>query len=465
MLFETERRLYELDSLRVREIDPRWGPRVVLTGIQGLLQRSTIDPESRTRALAGRMEETPPFLAALSGSDPVVPRFVAEQALAFTDALTRALLEDVPAATVAGEDSSLTARLGDLEAAALQAVWEYREWLSDDVLPRAEPGFALGAEGLRSRLQGMEWIDTPLDTLRDRADQELLRLEEAFVAVAAGIDSTLGPRDVLQGVQDDHPAPGEVLLEMEEDVLQLRLFVEEDGSVPFPDPVSVEVFPMPRSSRWTHASLVAPGPFEPGHPPSALYVSVPDPVAPVAEQAELQRFLNRSLLRNLAVHEAYPGHALQAAFQRQLLRPARRAVTSVVFVEGWAHYGESLVLERGYRAEDPRFRLVTLQSELRRAGRLRAILGLHAEGWTLEEAALLFETRCFLEPSIARREASRSAGDPLALSYTVGRLELQALRARRERAEGDAFDLRRFHEQVLSLGAPPLPLLRSMLSP
>jgi len=463
LLFETERRLYDLDSLRVRERDPRWGPQKVLTGIRGLLQRTGSTPEARAVALEGRLGEVPAFLGSVSGTEIVVSSLVAEQALALTDALTRTLLEDVPAATAVQGDTLLTARLGELEATALEAVWEYREWLTDRVLPRAEPGFALGAEGLRSLLRGEEWIDVPLDTLRTWAEGELDRLGRAFLATAARIDSTRSPRAVLARVQAEHPAPDAVVPAMTVDVAEARDFVERDGTTPLPSSTRVEVYPLPRSARWTNASLLAPGPFEPGDPPSDLFVAVPDPLAPPDEQAELSRFLNDSLLLNLAVHEAYPGHALQAACQRRLSRPARRAITSTVFVEGWAHYAEDLVLERGFRSGDLAFRLATLQSQLRRAGRFRAVLGLHTENWTMEDAAELFETRCFLAPSLARKEASRSAGDPLAVSYTLGRMELEAVRSAREREEGEAFDLRRFHEDVLDLGAPPPLLLRSRL--
>ena len=108
-------------------------------------------------------------------------------------------------------------------------------------------------------------------------------------------------------------------------------------------------------------------------------------------------------------------------------------------------------------------RLATQQSALRRLGRYRAALGLHTEGWTVEAAARYLETHCYLEPSMARREAGRGAFDPLYLVYALGRSEIESMRTEVMRVEGANFDLARFHARLLALGAPPLPLARAYL--
>jgi uncharacterized protein (DUF885 family) len=189
-------------------------------------------------------------------------------------------------------------------------------------------------------------------------------------------------------------------------------------------------------------------------------VTFPDPHDPPEEQATRLRFLNHALLRNLAVHEGYPGHYLHTDLLRRVPSPARKAVHSAAFSEGWAHYAEMLMLERGYREDDPAFHLATLQSALRRAGRFRVAVGLHADGWSVDEAARFLEGNCYLEPGIARAEAARGVFDPLYLVYTLGRLEIERLRKDLEQAEGERFSLSRFHHRLLALGAPPLPLAR-----
>jgi uncharacterized protein (DUF885 family) len=90
-------------------------------------------------------------------------------------------------------------------------------------------------------------------------------------------------------------------------------------------------------------------------------------------------------------------------------------------------------------------------------------VGLHVDGWTVAEAARFLETTCYLEPGIARSEAERGVFDPLYLVYTLGRLEIERLRGDVEQAEGDRFNLLRFHHRLLALGAPPLPLARVAL--
>ena len=295
------------------------------------------------------------------------------------------------------------------------------------------------------------------------AERELNRLDALFRKAAARIDSTVSPREVMLRVSEDHPARDEILETAFRAVAEARLFVVQGGFVPFHALPLPEVLPAPPAFRWANAALSVPGPFETGPARAVLYVTLPDSTSSAEERAQHLRFLNRSQLRNIAVHEVYPGHYLQRLSLARRSRPARRAVRNRGFEEGWAHYAESLMLEQGYRSDDPAFRLVTLQAALRRAGRFRVALGLHAEGWTVDRAASFLEERCYLEPWTAQREAQRGEFDPLYLVYCLGRLRIERLRAELEAREGSGFSLERFHERLLALGSPPLPLARAVL--
>ncbi len=463
MLYDLRLRRFEQDTLKVWSRDPGTALRQVASGLSAVAGREYAPLATRARALLARERAVPGFLAKALPMIDRPPRALVDQAVSQAEALSSFLLDGVPAATAALEDSALADSLAQAGNTAVHAVWAYREALLSGVEAQAVDGFALGPALFAGYLHAAEGMTTPLPRLRARAEDELARLDARFRLVAAGIDSAAAPGEVMRRVSEDHPAPGEVVPFAEDALRSARRFTAGHGAVPMPAGPPLAVRRSPAYSAWTNASLAVPGPFDDPALGAVFYVTVPDPTWPPEAQEEQLRFLNRPLIRNLAVHEAWPGHYLQALIQSRLTRPVRKAVWSPAFGEGWAHYAETLMLEQGYRADDPAFRLATLQSALRRAGRFRVALGLHTEGWTVDRAAAYLEEHCYLEPSVARREADRGAFDPLYLSYTLGKQEIQRLRAEVREKEGAGFDLERFHARLLALGAPPLPLARAML--
>jgi uncharacterized protein (DUF885 family) len=160
----------------------------------------------------------------------------------------------------------------------------------------------------------------------------------------------------------------------------------------------------------------------------------------------------------LFLHEAVPGHHLQTAFAQELdsLPRLRRFAHHTAFVEGWALYAESLGGDLGLFT-DPYQRVGRLQSELLRAARLVLDVGIHDGGWTREKATERARTRLL---GSGAWELDRYASDPAqALGYKVGEVRIRALRERAERELGAAFDLRAFHDVVLSGGSLPLDVL------
>ncbi len=463
MRYDIELRRFEEDTLGVDARDPGRALGTVAAGLHTLLVDDGAPLAERVGSLISREKEVPDYLSRSLAQVHDPPRVLVEQAVSQADALTAFLIDSVPGATRALADGALVDSLSEAGDRALEAVWSYREALLRDVLPHAGAGFALGPDLYAGYLRAAEGVTTPLPRLRARADDEIRRLDSRFRAVAARIDSTLTPAQVMMRVSEDHPPASEIGSAVRAALAEARAFCIRDGAVPILPGPRIQVRPTPALSDWTNASLAVPGPFERGVDRAVFYITLPDPSSPPEAREEVLRFLNYSLIRNLAVHEAYPGHYAQAQVLDRLDRPVRRAVMSRAFGEGWAHYAESLMLERGYRADDPTFRLATLQSALRRAGRFRVALGLQTEGWTVDQAAGYLEEHCYLEPAIARKEAERGTFDPFYLVYTLGRLQIESLRTEVKRAEGKDFDLARFHARLLELGEPPIPMARAML--
>jgi uncharacterized protein (DUF885 family) len=163
----------------------------------------------------------------------------------------------------------------------------------------------------------------------------------------------------------------------------------------------------------------------------------------------------------LTLHEAVPGHHLQGALANEQggQPPFRRYSYISAFGEGWALYCEHLGVEMGvYETSYEHFGRLTY--EMWRAARLVVDTGMHAKGWTRDQALALLRDNTALSEHEITTEIDRYISWPgQALSYKLGELKIRELRARAETQLGARFDLRRFHDAVLSLGSVPLPVL------
>jgi uncharacterized protein (DUF885 family) len=161
-----------------------------------------------------------------------------------------------------------------------------------------------------------------------------------------------------------------------------------------------------------------------------------------------------------------PGHHLQIALQQELTGlPKFRTVSRVdAFVEGWALYAERLGLEAGFY-QDAYSDFGRLTYEMWRACRLVVDTGLHAKGWTRQQALDYLAANTALSRHEIRTEVDRYISWPgQALAYKIGELKIRELRAKAERELGTRFDKRAFHDAVLQSGAVPLTVLEEQVN-
>jgi uncharacterized protein (DUF885 family) len=170
-------------------------------------------------------------------------------------------------------------------------------------------------------------------------------------------------------------------------------------------------------------------------------------------------------LESLTLHEAVPGHHLQFALSQELtgLPPFRRFAGISAFSEGWGLYSERLGLEAGFYT-DPYSNFGRLTYEMWRACRLVVDTGIHAMGWTREQAMEFLASNTALSLHEVRTETDRYIAWPgQALAYKMGELKIRELRRRAEETLGDRFDVREFHDVVLRNGVVPLPVLEEQV--
>jgi uncharacterized protein (DUF885 family) len=172
------------------------------------------------------------------------------------------------------------------------------------------------------------------------------------------------------------------------------------------------------------------------------------------------------IMTALLLHEATPGHHFQGslAMENEGLPPFLRFLWNSGYVEGWALYCERLGVEMGVY-DDPYQYFGMLDMQMFRAARLVVDTGLHAKGWSRDEAIAYMVQHTSLAAENATLEVDRYIVAPgQATSYKVGEAVIQGLRARSERAQGARFDLKLFHDQVLNTGSLPLRVLEAKIA-
>jgi uncharacterized protein (DUF885 family) len=171
-------------------------------------------------------------------------------------------------------------------------------------------------------------------------------------------------------------------------------------------------------------------------------------------------------MKTLAYHEGIPGHHFQISIAQNLkdLPMIRQQTLYSAYAEGWALYAEQFAAEIGMYKDDPFGDLGRLESELFRAARLVVDTGLHAKGWTREQAITYMVTTTGMNESEVITEVERYMGQPgQACAYKVGQLKILELRERAKAALGAKFDLKDFHAVVLENGGVPMTLLEKLV--
>lgn len=461
---EIRHRLIDLESWRSWTHDPDTPNSVVVGGVFALAKRSFAPPEERLKAVISRLRQAPTVFAHARQQLTEPARVPTEIAIQQVRATVGFFERSLPAAFSSVQDSVIWNQFEEANRAVIDTYRAYAAWLEEEVLPRAEHPFAIGERHYSLRLKWGEGVDLPLAKLIEIGKAELQRLQEEFTATAARIDPHRSPREVFDEMAKDHPNAEELIPFTQQMLEELRQFCVDRDVVTIPSEVRCQVEETPEFMReLTFASMDTPGPFEEVATEAYYNVTLPSPDWSAEDVEGHLRAFNRYNLTCISIHEAYPGHYVQFLWLKRAPTRLRKMLGSYSNAEGWAHYCEELFMELGFRAEDPRYRLAQLHEALLRACRYVAGFGMHTQGMSLEEAKQLFIEQGHMEPINAEREAKRGTVDPMYCNYTLGKLLLLKLREDLKRQQGASFSLRRFHDEYLQAGFPPIPLLREQM--
>lgn len=422
-----------------------------------IAREEPLSPE-RARAALARVEKLPGVFVAAKANLDAPSRVLVEVGIesargapAFLDEVRVALERALPADK---------ARVVAGVRAAKRAFSDYEAWLKRSLLPRAKGDFAAGKEVFEALLREDYFVTDDADALHALGKRVFADTLQKLSETARRIDPAAASwSDVVARVRANHPSAEDLLPSYRREVERARRFLVEKDVVPFPPGDELAVVETPTFQRSTiEAAYDQPPPFDAGVTKGLFYVTPVEPAWSAARKEEWLREHDHGDQVDTVVHEAYPGHHLQLSFARLHPSPARKAVSSDVFSEGWGLYSEELMAELGYYTDEER--LMQLVWTLVRAARVIIDVGLHTRGMTYEQAVTILTDEVHLEKQLARNEVKRYAGSPTQpLSYLVGRERILALRERVRAAEGPRFSLKAFHAELLTRGTIPPDLL------
>jgi uncharacterized protein (DUF885 family) len=342
--------------------------------------------------------------------------------------------------------------------AAVKAMQDTVTWVETQ-RASAKPNFALGKEKFQRMLADTEMVTTSVEQLEQigRADlasnQKLLG--EACSRYAPG--ATIA--DCMLKMNADKPVGGPVA-EARRQLPMLKQFILDHDIVSIPGPEEAKVEESPPYNRQNSAYINIPGPYEKGLP-SVYYIAPPDPTWPKAEQ---DAFIpGKADLLFTSVHEVWPGHFLNFLHANRSKDIFGRVFVGYAFAEGWAHYTEEMMRVKGVGGGGDEVLIGQLSNALLRDCRFLSAIGMHTGSMTQQQSYDLFRNQCYQDPGNAKQQSARGTYDPAYLNYTMGKLMIRKLRDDWSASRGGEKAWKAFHDQFLSYGGPPIPLVRQQM--
>ena len=429
-----------------------------------IMSRSFAPPEERLKSIIARERLIPRVFQSARGNLKNPPRIYTEVAIKQLPGIADFFKNDVPKAFQKVTDKSVLADFENSNTQTIRALQEYEAFLKNDLLPRSNGDFRIGAENFRRQLLYDEMVDTPLDRLLAIGYANLRANQQEFQRVAAKIDPKRTPQQIREEAEKDHPRANQ-LLEAFRDVLSsARSYIEAHQIVTIPSTVPPIVEETPPFLRaLTSASMDTPGPYERVAKEAFFNVTLPEQVWTKQQTEQYLEGFNRGTIISITVHEVYPGHYVQFQWLPHVRTKIRKLMSCASNAEGWAHYSEQMMLDEGYGNGDPKLRLGQLQAALLRNARFIAGIEMHTGKMTVAEATDFFVNEGYQVRPMAEKEAKRGTFNPTYLVYTLGKLEILKLRADYRKMKGAQFSLQAFHDAFLQQGTPPIKIVRRAL--
>lgn len=473
--------IWNAEVLQSGKWDPQLYNGIAGSAIYGLMAREFAPLPERLKSATARMEKLPAIFAqARENLDPArVPKIHAETVakqnkgiLSIVDTFITPHIGELPQA----DQQRLQAAIDGLK----KAVDEQQTWLDKTLVPNAKGDFRIGAEKYDQKLKFALSSSLSRQEIGERARAELKRVREDMYGIAQTVlkdkpgapEMPAQPTDeqqqkaieaALELAYADKPARDKVVDDAKAALEQSTAFVREHDLMTLPD-APVDIILMPEFQRGVAVAYCdSPGPLDKNLKTFYAVSPIPDDWNEKQVDSFLREY-NSRMIHLLSIHEGTPGHYLEGWHSAKFPSTLRAVLRSGLFAEGWAVYTERMMQEQGYLNNDPLFHLVQLKFYLRTISNAILDQGVHVDNWDREKAMHLMTHDAFQQESEASGKWVRAQLTSAQLpTYFVGAQEHFDTRKAVQEKLGDKFNLKAYHDQVLSYGAPPVRFARQLM--
>ena len=473
--------IWNAEVLQASKWDPQIYNSTAGSALYGLMAREFAPLPERLKSATARMEKLPQIFAqARENLDPArVPKIHAETVskqnkgiLSIVDTFITPHIGELPA-----EDGKrLQAAIDGLK----KAVDEQQAWLDKTLVPNAKGDFRIGAELYDQKLKFALNSSLSRAEIGERARAELKRVRQDMYGIAQTVLNgkpgapalPANPSDeqqqaaieaALELAYADKPARDKVVDDAKAALAQSTEFVRTHDLMTLPD-APVDIILMPEFQRGVAVAYCdSPGPLDKNLKTFYAVSPIPDDWTDKQVDSFLREY-NSRMIHLLSIHEGTPGHYLEGWHSGKFPSTLRAVLRSGLFAEGWAVYTERMMQEQGYLDNDPLFHLVQLKFYLRTISNAILDQGVHVDNWTREQAMQLMTHDAFQQESEASGKWVRAQLTSAQLpTYFVGAQEHFDTRKAVQEKQGDKFNLKAYHDQMLSYGAPPVRFARQLM--
>ena len=473
--------IWNAEVLQSSKWDPQLYNGVAGSALYGLMAREFAPLPERLKSATARMEKLPQIFAqARENLDPArVPKIHAETVakqnkgiLSIVDTFITPHIGELPA-----EDGKrLQAAIDGLK----KAVAEQQTWLDTTLVPNAKGDFRIGAELYDQKLKFALNSSLSRAEIGERARAELKRVRGDMYGIAQTVLKDkpgapalpANPTDeqqqaaieaALELAYAEKPARDKVVEDAKAALAQSTEFVRKHDLMTLPD-APVDIILMPEFQRGVAVAFCdSPGPLDKNLKTFYAVSPIPDNWTDQQVDSFLREY-NSRMIHLLSIHEGTPGHYLEGWHSGKFPSTLRAVLRSGLFAEGWAVYTERMMQEQGYLDNDPLFHLVQLKFYLRTISNAILDQGVHVDNWTREQAMHLMTHDAFQQESEASGKWVRAQLTSAQLpTYFVGAQEHFDTRKAVQEKQGEKFNLKAYHDQMLSYGAPPVRFARQLM--
>lgn len=445
--------------------NPAFYPETALYGVQQLQINYQLPIEHRVSSIINRLRDMPRFLEiGIENLKTQANEISATWIGVALDVLKngRHFLEEI-VPQFSGTVPHYFHELLDSNTQALKAVNAYESFLNE-LLPNAKGHFACGKDYFDFLIKEKYQLPYTSEDVLEVGQKAVQHTEKLLEEIAKELDSTKTWQELIDSYKNRYPEPEHLLQYYKQETERIRDFAVRENLISIPSAETLVIMETPIFSRGTmpYAAYVTPAPFD---EQQVGYFWI----TPISEQMNQEEKLNKLRTHNFyeviltAVHQAYPGQHLQ--FVRANAHPSivRKTFHDSIMAEGWSFYCEQMLYTEGLYS-DLETRLFQLKDQLWRDYRAIIDTKLHLGEMTYTEAVQLLMDKVQIDRDSAEAEIKRYTLNPtIAMGYLLGKLEIIKLRQEISDLEGDDFSLKRFHDDILSFGIIPVPLIRESL--